>query len=260
MLVYLSAGERNYDQQNMKPWSRPFWEIEVVVEGRISLYVENGPIAPRRQTMWVLPPGHIHAWRGDHFQTAQIIVFHFDDFPSPVNEWILRKGWLELKLDAAALQQIKDLYRRAEKEWHKPSVIRTIVWQQLAIEFALLIARLEHPAGDEWNKHQPGVRVQQAMRLFVQHLKESWNVEQVCQAMGVSPAHLRRMFHQVLHTSPRAMFETLRLNRAKELMMIPGSKLEDVAQDCGYENSAVLSRAFKRHYRIAPSQWRGQRD
>jgi len=261
MLVYLAAGVRNYDQQNLKPWSRPFWEIEVVVEGGIRPLLENGATtAPRSETMWVFPPGLVHAWRGDRFRTAKIIVFHFDDFPSPVNEWVLRKGWLQLKLDAAALEQVNDLHRRAEKEWNRPSIIRTMVWQQVAIELGLLIARLEHPSDEAWNKGEPGLRVQQAMRLFVGHLKDRWNVEQVCQAMAISPAHLRRLFHQVLHSSPREMFETVRLNRAKEKMMVSGSKLEEVALECGYENGAVLSRAFKRHYRVTPSQWRGQRD
>jgi AraC family transcriptional regulator len=260
MIVYLASGERNYDKQHLKPWTRPFWEIQIVTQGRIRLCLEDRVGAPVGEIMWVFPPGHAHAWRGDNHRSAEVLVFHFDDFPAPVSEWVLKKGYFELALTPAAIKELQEIHQRAEVESHKPSAISALIWQQLAIELCLLIARLGLPPTQDWSQNQPDTRVQQAMRLFINHLKDGWNVDQICQFMAVSPAHLRRLFHQVLQSSPREIFEELRLNRAKELIMTPGSKLEDVAQNCGYENGAILSRAFKRHYRISPSQWRKQTD
>lgn len=258
MLAYLASGERDYDKNTLKPWARLYWEVEIVYEGKIRLYLPERIEPPKERTMWVFPAGYLHAWRGDHHRSAQVIVFNFEDMPSPVNEWVMQKGHLELSMDDESIAKAQSLYEAASVEWRSPGLLSSLKWQQLAIEIALLIGKLEHPPETVWNAHQPGMRVQRALRIFEKHLKDGWNVEQVCDAMSVSPVHLRRLFRQVLQSSPHRVLEEIRLNRAKELLMIPGYKLENVASECGYENGSILSKAFKRHYKVSPASWRSK--
>lgn len=260
MLAYLASGERIYDIPPQAPWTRPFWEIETVVEGQIRLCTRAGIGPLRSRTMWVFPPGHAHSWRGDgHGRPANIIVFHFESMPTPVDEWVQRQGMLELPVTGEALIRLRGLHQEAEEEWRNPGLFSTLKWQRLAVESALLIASLAHRGeADTGDSSHPAGRVQNALRLFQEHMHEGWNVEAVCKAMSVSPAHLRRLFQQIMQTSPRDVLENHRLNRAKKLMMVSGAKLEQVAIECGYQNGSVLSRAFRRAHNLSPDQWRGR--
>lgn len=263
MLVYLSAGARDYEARPIVPLSRISWEIQAVVEGRIAFHTPLRLGTPRHRTLWVTPPGHVHGWRGDQGSLAQVIVFHFESLPDPVAEWVRRLGHLEQALTSAQIQHLRTLYAEAQDEWRRPGLLSGIRWSRMALDLTLLIGELINPgldgAGEALGRPiTHGARVELAMRLFSEHLHEGWGVEEVGRAAGISAPHLRRLFHEVLGASPRKTFERIRLRRAQELMLQPGPTLESVAQACGYQNGATLSRAFRRELGITPSQWQGR--
>jgi transcriptional regulator GlxA family with amidase domain len=75
-------------------------------------------------------------------------------------------------------------------------------------------------------------------------------------AVGVSPSHLRRLFHQVLNRSPKEIVLTRRLERAQLLLRTTGMSVEEVALATGYQSLASFSRAFKTQLGQAPQYWR----
>ncbi|MFM8716248.1 MAG: helix-turn-helix transcriptional regulator [Spartobacteria bacterium] len=78
----------------------------------------------------------------------------------------------------------------------------------------------------------------------------------MARATGVSTAHLRRLFHQVLHASPNQIMDQMRFQRAMQLMSDPAIKLESVGEQCGFGSASAFSRAFKTKFGCAPQVWR----
>lgn len=100
-------------------------------------------------------------------------------------------------------------------------------------------------------------RVGEALSWFSERIPDNPSQEDVASAVNVSPAHLRRLFHQVLQTPPKRAFDELRFQRAVELMSDPAVKLSTVSVACGFESQSAFSRAFKAKFGRAPESWRG---
>ena len=110
-------------------------------------------------------------------------------------------------------------------------------------------------AGDAYASY-PQSRVNAAIIWYAERMAENPAFPEVARAVGVSTAHLRRLFHEVLQTSPNQIMDQLRFQRAMLLMSDPAMKLEAVGYQCGFASASAFSRAFKTKFGCSPQSWR----
>ena len=74
---------------------------------------------------------------------------------------------------------------------------------------------------------------------------------------GYCPVHLRRLFKHETGRTPHSYLTTLRLERAKELLVRENySSIADVAASCGFSDSYYFSTCFHKHIGVPPMQYR----
>lgn len=81
-------------------------------------------------------------------------------------------------------------------------------------------------------------------------------IETMIELLGYSPAHGNAIFHKVYGMAPRDYRSTLKLKRAKLLLMNVDLSIERVAEQMGYSELAHFSRQFKRWSGLSPLQYR----
>lgn len=91
-------------------------------------------------------------------------------------------------------------------------------------------------------------------------LEGDWTLERLAREAGYSAEHLRRLCHLEIGRSPMHQVIFLRMRRAAELLATTTEKVGTIAQQVGYEDPFVFSRAFHRWIGWGPSEYRtGQR-
>lgn len=259
MLRYLGTGRRWYGQRPMRVYRRGCWEFQAVVAGRIAPVLDDGAQPLAGNSLWVFPPGTAHGWTGDGRQAAEVVVLHFADVPPPLTLAVPDGDWLRCDLsedDLAALHRAAGI---AATTLRRPDALSPLQHQRLQLELALLALRDLSP---ERLPRPPGsaeATVERALAWWGEQLAQSDgaapSLATLARAVYVSPAHLRRLFHQVLRESPRQALERVRFARALHLMEDGRLKLSAVAEACGYGSASAFSRAFKHWHRVAPREW-----
>jgi transcriptional regulator GlxA family with amidase domain len=75
---------------------------------------------------------------------------------------------------------------------------------------------------------------------------------------GLSPRHLQRRFTAELGLPPAAYVERVRVEAAQRALTTSDEPVETVARRCGFGTGETLRRAFYRHARVAPSDYRSR--
>lgn len=129
-----------------------------------------------------------------------------------------------------------------------PAEIRRALAGALAASSALgVVAALDgqlHPLGME------------CLRWSIEHAEESPTVQQLADALALTPAVLTRELHQRRLPSASRLLLWGRIFRAARLLATSERSVEDTAFRLGYSSAAALGRALRRETGFAPNELR----
>jgi two-component system response regulator YesN len=104
--------------------------------------------------------------------------------------------------------------------------------------------------GDKPRRSQP---VAKALAYLKENYGKQLNLELAADAIGISPNRLSRLF---VEETGRAFTDYLigyRIERAKELLLLPDASIKSVSLSCGYPDPNYFSRLFKKVTGITPT-------
>ncbi|WP_376099615.1 helix-turn-helix domain-containing protein [Roseomonas sp. CCTCC AB2023176] len=102
----------------------------------------------------------------------------------------------------------------------------------------------------------PPARLRAVRDFVAAHLGESFGLDEMAAAAGLSPWHFARAFKVATGQTPRAYVAGLRVERARELLAEAALPLAQVAQDCGFADQAHFTTAFSRATGLTPGAYR----
>lgn len=82
-----------------------------------------------------------------------------------------------------------------------------------------------------------------------------FNVEQLCQEVGISRTQLHRKMKEIAGLSTSDFIRNLRLDQAAKLLAEGKINVTQVAYSVGFNNSAHFSTVFKKHFGMSPTEY-----
>ena len=142
-----------------------------------------------------------------------------------------------------------------------------LVEEDLGPEVGLATARelvvfLKRPGGQA--QFSSALSAQQAARPELRdlqawiagHLDAELTVAALAERALMSERSFARAFHREVGQTPAAYVETLRIERARDLLEDGAPSLEGVAKATGFASAEVLRRAFHRRLGVSPAEYR----
>jgi AraC-like DNA-binding protein len=83
---------------------------------------------------------------------------------------------------------------------------------------------------------------------------ESYGVETLSQDIGIGERQLQRKLKAITNKSPNQLISSVRLHRAKELLLTKPQDIAEVAFKTGFSNPSYFSKSFKIEFGISPSE------
>lgn len=125
-----------------------------------------------------------------------------------------------------------------------------------ALARALLLA-LAHPSAAAATGDAAAQATHQRCRAWLdRHAAHGAGVQEAAAALGVSAAHLSRLFQRFERMSPGTYARRIRLQHAADVLVTTAQQVREVAATAGYADAFHFTRAFTREFGVAPSAFR----
>ncbi len=110
---------------------------------------------------------------------------------------------------------------------------------------------------DGTSDHAPGDERIKRLMLFIQeHYSERLTVSALAASIPLSERECYRLFQNSLGITPVEYILSVRLQKARELLMSTGKSVLDIALETGFGTSSYFGKVFCRRYHITPSRYR----
>lgn len=212
-------------------------------EGRGRILLDGRWQMSRAGVACLAPPrvlNAFHAVPGSRWRFAWI---RYDE-PEHVRPLVSAASPVRVRCDADVLWRILSGLRA---EWEGGKEQRLIHhWIELAHGEARRIAQPWHVDDRLWAVWDEVAR----------DLAADWTLDGLAARYRVSKEQFRRVCLRELGRSPMQHLTSLRIERAQQLLDTTQDKIEAIAEQVGFENAPVFSRAFKRWVGQSPKRYR----
>ena len=99
-------------------------------------------------------------------------------------------------------------------------------------------------------------RVQQVIDQLGSRLEEQWSISKLARIAGLSESRLAHLFRAQTGATPLQFLEQQRIARARELLLITGRSVAEIAAAVGMPDTTWFARVFRRHVGMSPRNWR----
>jgi len=106
------------------------------------------------------------------------------------------------------------------------------------------------------SRQRAGRRFSKLHDWMLANLDKSLTVDRMAQRAGMSPRNFARVFSAKTGMTPATYVETLRLDRAREVLESGEDSMEQVAETSGFGSEDRMRRAFRRRFSVSPAQYR----
>lgn len=258
MLIYLGSGKRTYGQNPIPLRHRNLWDFQAIVDGVASPTFPADSETPRLTSdrLWLFAPHCVHGWTGDVDNECEVGVFQFPYVSETLQNVIPESGWISVGLTPRNKQEVGRFIQMGTEQLRSPSPLSQLYFQSILVGLSIIV--MEELEMDQMAPMASNARhvVGKAITWYGENLHLAPTLDDVSRHVSVSPAHLRRMFHQATAMSPKDALDQLRFQKAHELLENPRISIERIAELTGFLSASAFSRAFKNRHDISPKQWR----
>ncbi|HYO83000.1 MAG TPA: AraC family transcriptional regulator [Bryobacteraceae bacterium] len=151
--------------------------------------------------------------------------------------------------------------RKIEAAILTPEPLGRLYGQTLACVLAIELLEWQRSKSRLFRTHSGGLSPNQAHRVtsFIRdHLADDVSLTALANLAGISPWHFCRAFKRTFGIPPHRWVNSLRVERAKELLACPTLSITDVALATGFAGSSQFARVFRAVTGCSPSEYREQ--
>lgn len=96
--------------------------------------------------------------------------------------------------------------------------------------------------------------VRKAVDIFADHIDDPINIADVASQVGVSVRQLERMFHKTTGNTPLGYYKSLRMHKARQLLLYSKDSMIQIAIAVGYTTSTAMSKSYIDVFGIHPKE------
>jgi len=95
-------------------------------------------------------------------------------------------------------------------------------------------------------------------RTIISQPQKDWDIDSLSHSIGISRSHLQRLYKQIFGVTIKDDVISARIKRAMQLISNTDMRIQEIAEQCGYNNESHFMRQFKVKCGMTAVQYRKQ--
>jgi AraC family transcriptional regulator, arabinose operon regulatory protein len=119
-----------------------------------------------------------------------------------------------------------------------------------------LLLQLHNQPAPEAAFHPRRAEVMELATRIEESPEEAYDFLEEAEALAMTPAHLRRLFHLFIGSPPVAFVNRCRLSRAALRLRTTGTPVKQIAEESGFKDLFYFTKRFAREHKLPPATYR----
>ncbi|WP_339308089.1 AraC family transcriptional regulator [Paenibacillus sp. FSL R5-0519] len=226
--------------------------LYLFLEGQGKLEINHESFRPQSGEVYFLPAGSLISYSTSQTRPFRQMFCHFHAHCGHIPLFRILYPPLRIKLgeDHRAeliFSQLIEAFN-SDDEW-SPLAVKAAI-------FALFYELWSKPgARPKLIANSQQERADAIAQYMQEHIDGPLNIESVATAFGYSPKYFFRYFKSVFGTTPHQYWASLKMERAKKMLLTTDWSVEEIATELGMERSH-LTRMFLQYTEMTPAKFR----
>ena len=226
----------------------PDWVILAAQSGRFAYSIHDASTSSGEAgfgDLLICPPTSILKRKA-----LEPVSFHFMEFTiaganPPIGKVMVRD-----------IPRLASTFNSLKQMMDEPLEIQNEYTLHLIQDLLQLIAK-EKRYAEHHKEGTTDLLMRRALTYIEQHAYSlELSMQTLAEKLNISASQLTRRFQAAYRLSPVAYATSLRLQKARTLLVDTEQNLDEIAEQCGYQNGFYLSRIFTAKLKINPSMYR----
>ncbi|WP_213586158.1 helix-turn-helix transcriptional regulator [Paenibacillus sp. J2TS4] len=237
--------------------SYPIWVMFAVESGSFKYQIGNEQGLAKPNELVFCPPGCTFERKALSPISLHYVGFDFDKALIPEENPLpmFKAQPTDKNRVASSLSYLRMLHLAVDpRSQLRKQLMMNDLWQLACSEWDLV------PNQDELTAltHTDDEQMKWSVKWLVEKAHTPFSIRELSDLVGLSPAQFSRRFKKAFRMNPSELVRTLRIRKAAKLLLNSDLTLDQIAEQCGYDNGFYLSRVFTRYMNMNPSEYRHQ--
>ena len=121
--------------------------------------------------------------------------------------------------------------------------------------YAILVSLIDSSYESNTSSRKLGIITPAAAYMSERYFVTDINNDMLAELCGISTVYFRKLFTSVFSVSPMQYLKSVRIEKAKTMLLGDGNSVTDIAESVGYSDIYQFSKAFKSSTGLSPSEY-----
>lgn len=241
------------------PHLHPEWELIWLLEGVLSLKVEDGSYSMEKGSLLLLPPGMVHEFNAGTERASFLCLQMTSDFLTLSKSVTTKSIFPAEFLTAEEMTRVKRMLLDASLSYFKRPPLFEMFSKGECI--LLMHALLSHmpiktmTAEELSSRKRKNERLERLMAYVEEHYREKISLSDFAEKEGVSMNYLSHFVKEVLGQSFQSYVNLVRFHAAVRLIRAQKYRMTEIYSLAGFSDYKYFSAAFKARSGLTPEEF-----
>jgi len=254
--IKLEMSSPKKAQDILTPHNHDFYEIIFMIDGDRRFFIHKDIYICQPGDIILIPPGCSHR--------AVTISETYERYLLYFNKNFVQESPLlscfktpHIQVSKRRFKEVADLLENIRSEIIKKDEYSDIMVKVYTQNLLMLLCRYsEKPSIREFDSCDKNI--QQAAIYIRSHYRENLTLQQIADAVYLSPSYLSKRFKEVTGFGIVEYISGVRIREAELLLSGTNKSIVEIADRCGYNDSNYFGDVFKKIVGCSPTQYRKQ--